>query len=62
MALDPRLLELLCCPDASGETPCHGVLEEVPEGLRCQTCGLIYPVEDGIPVLLPGHGRRPSAH
>jgi uncharacterized protein YbaR (Trm112 family) len=46
MPLDPRLLEILCCP------ACHGDLVEQPEGLHCQTCGLLYPIEDGIPVML----------
>ena len=44
--LDPRLLEILCCP------ACKGDLSAVPEGLRCQACGLEYPIEDGIPVML----------
>ena len=51
--LDPRLLEILCCPADQGDGPCHGDLEEQAEGLRCRKCGRIYPVEDGIPVLLP---------
>ena len=61
MAVDPRLMDLLCCPEEGADGPCHGVLEEIPEGLRCQACGLIYPIEDGIPVLLPGHGRRSAS-
>jgi uncharacterized protein YbaR (Trm112 family) len=50
--LDPRLLELLCCPAEYAGQACHGNLTEVPEGLLCATCGLVYPVEDGIPVML----------
>lgn len=46
MALDPRLLEIICCPD------CRGDLEARAESLKCQSCGLVYPIEDGIPVLL----------
>lgn len=61
MALDPRLLDIICCPEVVEGAPCHGALREVPEGLQCEACGLVYPVEDGIPVLLPGHGRRPDA-
>jgi len=58
MVLDPRLLELLCCPaDLAGE-PCHGDLEEGASGLLCRKCGLIYPIEDGIPVMLPDHAQR----
>jgi uncharacterized protein YbaR (Trm112 family) len=25
---------------------------EQPSGLHCQGCGLLYPIEDGIPVML----------
>ena len=53
--LDPRLLELLCCPAENAGQACHGTLTEVPGGLLCGTCGLLYPVEDGIPVMLQDH-------
>jgi uncharacterized protein YbaR (Trm112 family) len=59
MALDPRLLAILCCPAEYQNAPCHGELEELPEGLRCRACGLLYPVEDGIPVMLRA-AARPS--
>jgi hypothetical protein len=55
--IDARLLEILCCPADPGGIPCHGALEERPEGLRCRACGLLYPVEDGIPVMLPDQAR-----
>jgi hypothetical protein len=50
--LDPRLLEILCCPAREGGEDCHGDLEEGPACLRCLKCGRTYPVEDGIPILL----------
>lgn len=53
MPLDPRLLAILCCPAERQGKPCHGTLEERTEGLKCAACGRLYPVEDGIPVLLP---------
>ena len=59
--LDPRLLEILCCPAVDGAEACHGGLEERPEGLLCLKCGRLYPVEDGIPVMLQdqaAEGRR----
>ncbi len=50
--LDPVLLDVVVCPD------CRSALEvgTPPDGagseLVCQGCGLVYPVRDGIPVLL----------
>lgn len=46
--LDERLLEILVCPK------CKGELEHrtTPEELACHSCGLRYPVQDGIPVML----------
>lgn len=48
MSLPPELLEILVCPK------CRGELEyrEEPESLVCHACRLIYPVEDGIPIML----------
>jgi uncharacterized protein YbaR (Trm112 family) len=61
--LDPRLMEILACP------ACHAPLRESgadgpdqpPHELICTsaTCGLVYPVRDGIPVLLVDEARRP---
>lgn len=56
--LEPRLLELLCCPADHEGQPCHGPLEERPETLHCTRCGLDYPIEDGIPVMLVDHAKR----
>ena len=56
--LDPRLLEILCCPAKRDGAPCHGDLEEVVGGLRCLACGLLYPIQDGIPVMLAEEARR----
>ena len=58
MPLDPRLLDILCCPAEHEGQPCHGDLEERPESLRCQKCGLVYPIEDGIPVMLVDAARK----
>ncbi|HKV74720.1 MAG TPA: Trm112 family protein [Gemmatimonadales bacterium] len=48
MTLPPELLEILVCPK------CKGDLEyrRDPEQLVCQTCRLVYAVEDGIPIML----------
>ncbi len=57
MQLDPRLMEILACPQ------CHAALraDEQAEELVCtsDTCGLAYPVRDDIPVLLVDEARRP---
>jgi uncharacterized protein YbaR (Trm112 family) len=58
MALDPSLLAILCCPAEQDGMACHGDLEETPDGLLCLKCGLLYPVEDGIPVLLQEHAKK----
>jgi uncharacterized protein YbaR (Trm112 family) len=61
-SIEPWLREILVCPK------CHSALaDEVgPTGtaeLRCTSseCGLIYRVDDGIPVLLIDEARVPGA-
>ncbi len=56
MNLDPRLLEIIVCPD------CHGALAADADAseLVCTKCGLAYPVRDDIPVLLVDEARRPG--
>lgn len=49
MSLPPELLEILVCPR------CKGDLEYRPapeEALICHACRLVYPVQDGIPIML----------
>lgn len=59
MQLDPRLLEILACPQ------CRSALrvDDAAQELVCtsQRCGLAYPVRDDIPVLLIDEARRPGA-
>lgn len=38
--------DLLVCP------ACHGSLREDTGRVTCDRCGSVYPVEDGIPVLI----------
>jgi hypothetical protein len=51
--LDAQLLEILACP-----TPDHAPLragspsDPEADALTCTECGRVYPVRDGIPVLL----------
>ena len=56
MALDARVLEILCCPS------CRGAVRQLPdgEGLECVSCRRIYPILDGIPVMLVEEARLPG--
>ena len=51
------LMEILCCPVCRGDlelTVARKEGDEVLEGtLRCMKCGATYPIDDGIPNLLP---------
>ena len=58
-SLDPQLLEIIRCPacrarfaDATGSAV---------EELTCTGCGAVYPVRNGVPVLLVDEARRPEA-
>ena len=58
--IDPKLLEIIVCPADHGDL----AVVDGPGGsddteLVCQSCGLAYPVRDGIPVLLVDEARRP---
>jgi hypothetical protein len=45
--LSKELLEVLACPeDKAG-------LKQINDSLTCTKCGREYPIQDGIPVLLP---------
>ena len=57
MSVDPRLLEILACPDTH-----HAPLEldESAQELTCTECGRAFPIRDGIPVLLLDEARPPA--
>ena len=57
MSLDPRLLEILVCP------ACHAKvrLNDAASGLACEGCGRVYPIRDGIPVMLVEEASAPSS-
>ncbi len=54
--INPELLEILICP------ACKGSLRPVDEesGLACAGCGRVYPIKDGIPVLIVDEGVLPE--
>lgn len=55
MAITKELLEILACPKCKGDikltekSTIHG-----EDGLICEKCRLLYPIKDGIPVMLIG--------
>lgn len=49
MSLAPELLDILVCPKCKGDLEYRA---EDPESLVCHACALVYPVDDGIPVML----------
>lgn len=49
MTLSPELLDLLVCPKSKAPLEYH---PGPPEVLVCRTSKLVYPVQDGIPIML----------
>lgn len=60
--MKPDLMQILCCPVCRGEltlTSRRTQGTEILEGtLTCAKCGVDYPIEDGIPDLLPPEDRE----
>ncbi len=52
--MDAKLLEILVCPVC--KTPVE--LLQTENGLRCETCRLVYPIRDDIPVMLIDEGTK----
>jgi hypothetical protein len=48
MAMNKKLLEILCCPGCKGDI--H--LNEKEDQLTCLACKLVYPIRNDIPILL----------
>jgi uncharacterized protein YbaR (Trm112 family) len=53
-AIDPRLLELICCPLTKGMLAFDGARSE----LVSISAKLAYPVREGIPIMLPSEARQ----
>ena len=51
------LMEILVCPLCKGELTLTATREETDEilegSLRCEACGETFPIEDGIPNMMP---------
>jgi len=54
--IDPQLLSDLRCPHCGSELE----LDETAALLKCTGCGLAYPFDDGIPVLLIDEAIKPE--
>ncbi len=54
--IDSRVLEILVCPS------CHGEIRVLDDdaGLECLQCGRVYPIRDGIPVMLVDEASPPT--
>lgn len=50
--MDHRLLELLVCPLCKGPLEMVRDAESRPQGLACKADRLVFPIRDGIPVML----------
>lgn len=50
--IEREILEILCCP------ACKSDLKDIENWLVCQGCGLKYPVEDGIPILIVEEAKK----
>ena len=50
----PELLEILACPKCHAEVR----VDEELGGFACDTCRLLFPVEDGIPNFLLDEARK----
>jgi uncharacterized protein YbaR (Trm112 family) len=55
--IDPELIRILVCPKCKGEIEVRCDAEGVEQSLDCRACGLAFPVDDGIPVMLVEEAR-----
>ena len=56
MDVDPKLLEILVCPQTRGPL----VYDREKQELVSRQAGLAYPIRDGIPIMLIGEARELS--
>lgn len=53
MSVDPKLLDILVCPVTKGPLEYDAVRQE----LISRQARLVFPIRDGIPILLPDEAR-----
>lgn len=55
--MDEKLMEILCCPVCKSDLELQSTTQEGTEILKgslfCNKCDFSYPIEEGIPNLLP---------
>ena len=56
LPIDKELLDILACPVCKTDV----VLTEDKKGLRCVNCGRVYPIRDGIPVMIIEEATPPT--
>ncbi len=56
MSISQELLDILVCPEDKAKLK----LVADGSGLECQKCRRIYPIRDGIPVMLVEEARLPE--
>ena len=59
MPIEPDLLELLACLACQGQAKVE--LTADGDGLRCVSCHRVYPIRDGIPVMLTEEATSPAS-
>lgn len=55
--MDTKLLEVLVCPVCKGKL----IYSQAAKTLTCKSCALVYPIKDGIPILLQSEATPLSA-
>ncbi|PID77391.1 MAG: hypothetical protein CSB24_01640 [Deltaproteobacteria bacterium] len=50
--IDEKLIKIIACPQ------CKGHVKADKRGIVCEKCRLVYPVHEGIPVMLVEESRR----
>jgi uncharacterized protein YbaR (Trm112 family) len=56
LGLEPWLIEILACPACRAAVQ----VDEAASTIVCTGCRLVYPVRDGIPIMLVDEALRPS--
>ncbi len=56
MAVSEKLLDILACPACESRPK----VELVDGALHCKECGRVYPIENGIPIMLVDKAVRPN--